>query len=88
MSIQNFVMLFTVLTHLVICTRIKIFKQKSLRQVSQAASVAENRLTELLNNKRKSMLVDMTLLVFFTLAAPFTYSYSKANQVNYFIYGG
>jgi len=33
-------------------------------------------------NKKKSMLMDMTILFLFVLAVPFIYSYSKANQVS------
>jgi hypothetical protein len=43
--------------------------------------LAENSVSELLDNKKKSMLMDMTVLIFFVLAAPFTYSYNKANQM-------
>jgi hypothetical protein len=46
-----------------------------------AKAGGENSVSELLDNKKKSMLMDMTVLVFFVLAAPFTYSYNRANQM-------
>jgi hypothetical protein len=73
----------------VISARIKLFKKKSLQQVNLAVpagplsnlSAAETTKAELLDNKKKSMLLDMTVIFVFFIAIPFMYSYSRANQV-------
>lgn len=86
--IQNGIFLFSLLSHLVISARIKLFKKKSLQQVHLAVpagplsnlSAAETTKAELLDNKKKSMLLDMTVIFVFFIAIPFMYSYSRANQ--------
>ena len=89
LGIQNGILIFSFLSHLAISARIKHFKKKSLQQVHLATiagpqlnlSDAETTKAELLYNKKKTMLVDTTVIAIFFVVIPFIYSYSRANQV-------
>ena len=89
LGIQNGILIFSFLSHLAISARIKLLKKKSLQQVHLATiagpqlnlSDAETTKAELLYNKKKTMLVDTTVIAIFFVVIPFIYSYSRANQV-------
>ena len=81
LGVQTSVVVFSLVCHLAISLRIWLYKRK-LATSAVAPSDGATR-SELMNNKNRSQLIDMTILGFlFILAMPITFTYTKTNQMS------
>ncbi len=76
--------MFSLITHLAVSVRIKIYKHGLQMKTVPLSSNTSTIIVELLHNKKKSMLIDLTVLITFFTALPIIYFYGKANQVKSF----